>query len=52
MILFFMKTHCSSETGHSWMFLGQEAKRREDDSLFKFAKNFRRNVPIVPDTFF
>lgn len=49
---FLMKTCCSSETGHSWMFLGQEAKRREDGSLFKFTQKFRRNVPIVPDTFF
>lgn len=49
---FFMKTHCSSETDHPWIFLGQEAKRREDDSLFKFAQKFRRNVPIVTDTFF
>lgn len=44
---FFMKTPCFSETDHSWIFLGQEAKRREDDSLFKFAQKFRKNVPII-----
>lgn len=46
-----MKINCSSENDHSWMFLGQEAKRGEEDPLSKFAQKFRRNVVLVIDAF-
>lgn len=49
--LFLMKINCSSENDHSWMFVGQEAKRREEDPLPKFAQIFRRNVVLVIDVF-
>lgn len=46
-----MKINCSSENDHSWKFLGQKAKGREEDLLPKVAQKSRRNVLVVIDAF-
>lgn len=46
-----MKIRCSSENYHPWMFLGQEAKGREEVPLSKFAQKIRINVVLVIDAF-